>query len=70
MTLVIAVTNILCKRVTEEEAKDFALNQFGVLNAYLRSLQVTEMLLAKDPNYKDKLNARNKAKHKKTLKSL
>ena len=68
MTLVVAVTNILCRRVTEEEAKDFALNQFGVLNAYLRSIQVTEMLLEKDPNYKDKMNVKMKAMHKAELK--
>lgn len=35
--LVSAVTNILHKRVSEEEAKDFALKQFGVLASYIRN---------------------------------
>lgn len=30
------VTNILLKRVTEEEAKDYALNHFGELCTYIR----------------------------------
>lgn len=36
-TLKSAVTNILLKRVTEDEAKDFALNNYGVLCAYIRN---------------------------------
>ena len=47
MTLVIAVTNILCRRVTEEEAKEFALKNYGVLCAYIRSNAVTEILANK-----------------------
>lgn len=36
MTLTIAVTNILCKRVTDEQAKQFALDNYGVLATYIR----------------------------------
>ena len=43
-TLVGAVTNILNKKVREEEAKDFALNQYGVLCAYLRDETVKSFL--------------------------
>lgn len=42
-SLVSAVTNILHKRVTEEEAKDFALNQYGVLATYIRSEFINEL---------------------------
>ena len=36
MTLTTAVTNILCKRVTYEQAKQFALDNYGVLATYIR----------------------------------
>ena len=36
MTLTIAVTNILSKRVTDEQAKQFALDNYGVLVTYIR----------------------------------
>ena len=36
MTLKTAVTNILCKRVTDEQAKQFALDNYGVLATYIR----------------------------------
>lgn len=36
MTLTTAVSNILLKEVTEEEAKNFALEEYGVLCAYIR----------------------------------
>ena len=36
MTLTTAVTNILCKRVTDEQAKQFALDNHGVLATYIR----------------------------------
>ena len=36
MNLITAVTNIISKRVTEEEAKQFALDNYGVLAAYIR----------------------------------
>ena len=36
MTLTTAVTNILCKRVTDEQAKQFALDNYGVLATYIR----------------------------------
>lgn len=36
-TLVTTVTNILCKRVTELEAMQFALNNYGVLCAHIRA---------------------------------
>ena len=50
--LVSAVTNILHKRVTEEEAKDFVLNQFGVLASYLRNEFIEN--LKKQENEKSK----------------
>ena len=36
MTLTTTVTNILCKRVTYEQAKQFALDNYGVLATYIR----------------------------------
>ena len=42
--LVTAVTNILCKKVSEEEAKEFALRNFGELCAYIRAEQVRYLL--------------------------
>lgn len=36
MTLTTAVTNILCKRVTDEQAKQFALDNYGILATYIR----------------------------------
>lgn len=35
-TLIGTVTNILNKRVTEQEAQKFALEQYGVLATYIR----------------------------------
>lgn len=40
MNLTQTVSNILNKEVTEEEAKTFALEQFGILSAYLRQLDI------------------------------
>jgi len=37
MSLVETVSEILNRQVSEDGAKDFALNQFGVLAAYLRN---------------------------------
>ena len=39
MNLIQTVSKILKREVTEQEAKDFALNQFGVLTAYIRSYE-------------------------------
>ena len=36
MTLKTAVTNILSKKVTDEQAKQFALDNYGVLATYIR----------------------------------
>ena len=36
MTLTTTVTNILSKRVTDEQAKQFALDNYGVLATYIR----------------------------------
>ena len=36
MTLKTAVTNILGKRVTDEQAKTFALENYGILATYIR----------------------------------
>ncbi len=40
MNLTQTVSKILNREVTEEEAKTFALEQFGTLSAYLRQLDV------------------------------
>ena len=40
MNLIQTVSTILQREVTEEEAKTFALEQFGTLSAYLRQLDV------------------------------
>lgn len=37
MTLTKTVSNILKREVTQEEAKTFALEQFGTLTAYLKN---------------------------------
>lgn len=34
--LISTVTNILNKKVTEEEAKQYALNNYGILATYIR----------------------------------
>jgi hypothetical protein len=44
MNLVVAVTNILCKRVTEEEAKEFALKNYGLLACYIRARQIDKLI--------------------------
>jgi len=36
MTLTTTVTNILNKRVTDEQAKQFALENYGILATYIR----------------------------------
>ena len=36
MTLTTTVTNLLNKRVTDEQAKQFALDNYGVLATYIR----------------------------------
>lgn len=43
MTLITAVSNILNKNVTEEQAKEFALNNYGVLASYIRSEFVSKL---------------------------
>lgn len=42
-TLVGTVTNILCKRVSEEEAMKFALENYGVLATYIRGEYIDEL---------------------------
>lgn len=42
-TLISAVTNILHKRVSEEEAKKFALENYGELATYIRQQFVEEL---------------------------
>ena len=54
MTLTTAVTNILCKRVTEQEAKQFALDNYGVLAAYIRH-QFVAGIIKKDSKQQGKL---------------
>jgi hypothetical protein len=46
MNLVAAVSTILNKQVTEEEAKDFALNQFGTLMSFMRKGYLKENKLS------------------------
>ena len=36
MTLTTTVTNLLNKRVTDEQAKQFALDNYGILATYIR----------------------------------
>ena len=43
MTLTKTVTNILSKRVTDEEAKQFALNNYGILATYIRQQFITKL---------------------------
>ena len=41
--LISTVTNILNKKVTEEEAKDYALNNYGILATYIRQEYVKSL---------------------------
>lgn len=68
MTLTAAVTNILNKEVTEEQAKQFALDNFGILAAYIKS-QVISKLAQDGYNTVQKHNkVIEKAKHRVNLK--
>jgi hypothetical protein len=59
--LVTAVTNILCKKVSEEEAKEFALKNFGELCAYIRAESVRYILSQrKQPAIDDRKSAKRK----------
>jgi len=42
-SLTATVTNILYRRVTEEEAKQFALDNYGVLATYIRQQFVNDI---------------------------
>ena len=42
-TLTQTVTNILLKRVTDEQAKEFALNHYGVLCTFIRAEQIKKL---------------------------
>lgn len=44
MTLTIAVTNILNKKVTEEQAKQFALDNYGLLATYIRQQMLEKIM--------------------------
>jgi hypothetical protein len=61
LSLVKTVNNILNRRVTEEEAKQFALDNFGILCSHIRAEHVKEILLARDPKYQTKLDVKTKA---------
>lgn len=54
MTLITAVTNILCKRVTEKEAQEFALNQYGVLATYIRQEFIKSLKTKNDAKFPQK----------------
>lgn len=43
--LISAVTNILNKKVNEEEAKEFALKNYGVLAAYIRNQYIESLTI-------------------------
>jgi hypothetical protein len=43
MTLTTTVTNILHKRVTEEQAKQFALDNYGILATYIRQQFISSL---------------------------
>lgn len=43
--LISTVKNILKKKVTEEEAKEFALKNYGVLAAYIRSQYIKSLTI-------------------------
>lgn len=47
MTLKIAVSEILSKNITDEEAKEFAFKEFGVLCAYIRNEAFKKVLIDK-----------------------
>ena len=48
MTLTIAVTNILNKKVTNEQAKTFALENYGVLATYIRQEFINKIKKVED----------------------
>jgi hypothetical protein len=43
MTLTTAVTNILSKKVTDDQAKQFALDNYGILATYIRQQFVSSL---------------------------
>lgn len=47
-TLIAAVTNILLKPVTEEEAKEFALNNYAQLACYIKAKSFESILNKKE----------------------
>jgi len=63
-SLITTVTNILNKKVTEQEAKDFALNQYGVLATYIRQQLIDELAKTK-PESDVYLGAGKKSKNRK-----
>jgi hypothetical protein len=67
MTLVGAVTNILLRRVTEKEAKQFALDNYGVLATYIRQRQIEGIFAAKQ-NKTEKNETNNRKLHYKRSK--
>ena len=44
MNLTTAVTNILNKKVTEEQAKQFALDNYGLLATYIRQKMLEKIM--------------------------
>jgi hypothetical protein len=43
MTLTTTVTNILHKRVTDDQAKQFALDNYGILATYIRQQFISSL---------------------------
>jgi hypothetical protein len=55
MTLIETVASILCKNVTEEQAKKFALENYGELAAYIRQQFVERLNIKKNVILNNKL---------------
>jgi hypothetical protein len=58
MTLTATVTNILHKRVTDEQAKQFALDNYGILATYIRQQFISGLKETKNKKKLCKISAK------------
>lgn len=56
MTLVEVVSKIVREKVTEDQAKDFALDNYGILATYIRQQFVESIIYKKDERKFEEIN--------------
>lgn len=54
MTLKTTVTNILCKKVTEQEAMQWANDNYGILATYIRQEFINKLKSKEDAKFPQK----------------